>query len=94
MYKLAIDLPNSAPGAEVSINGLGVFENGREYEIDDDRAEAYRLVNQVQTSTTDKDGAMTVSTEPGPTLLEAFKSHPGIKVTTVKEKKTAEEGAK
>lgn len=42
-YKLKINQQNLAPGAEVQIGGLGVFENGKVYKISDDQARAFQV---------------------------------------------------
>ena len=72
MYKMTLNFPNLAKGAEVQIGGLGIFQNGYEYIIDDEEAEAYRVHNQVLETELDDDGNMTTTTVLGSTLLKAF----------------------
>lgn len=33
MYRLTLDMPNSAAGTKVELDGLGIFENGKSYDI-------------------------------------------------------------
>lgn len=35
MAQLVVNLPNMAKGAEVEVQGLGVFENGKSYELEE-----------------------------------------------------------
>lgn len=86
MYKLSLNFPNLAKGAEVQIDGLGVFENGYEYDITTEEADAYRVHNQVLVSELDEEGSATNSVEPGPTLLQAFKSSKGVTVRKMTDK--------
>lgn len=73
MYKITLNFPNLAKGAEVQIAGLGVFENGYEYVVSDEEAEAFRVHNQVVSTEVGKDdGSFTTTASPGPTLLQAF----------------------
>lgn len=74
MYKMTIS--GLAEGREIVIDGLGSFSNGT-YEIDARQAQQFRLRQS------------TVNPET-PTLLEAFKGHPTIKVETVAKQSKAE----
>lgn len=87
-YKLKVERPTTN-STEVQINGLGIFANGVEYDIDDEAAEAYRWANQVLTSHVDADGNETVTAEKGPTLLQAFENEDWVTVTTVQAAKKA-----
>ena len=86
MYTIEINLPNLAKGAEVAIDGLGVFENGHTYYVSAEDAEIFRLRNTTHPSGEHDpaDGFMTYETKQGPTLLQAFKGHPYITVMTEK----------
>ena len=90
MYKLKIDNPNLTPGTEVEIAGLGTFKNGKEYTIEDEAAEYYRVAHPVAVEGGEQyteDGSLvTAAYELGPTLLQAFKDDESIIVTTVKKK--------
>ena len=41
MAKLVVNLPNRPKGANVSIPGLGTFENGKEHEVDSKTKQRY-----------------------------------------------------
>lgn len=87
MYKLKMDNPALPSGTEVQIHGLGFIKNGREEIIDDDRAQAFRGMNQRQeTVSVDESGTIVQSVD-GPTLLQAFKDHPFITVEVYKPEK-------
>jgi hypothetical protein len=92
-YKLELDLPNVGKGVEVYLDGLGFFENGKDYEITDEQADAFRVAHQEVTYHTDPDNGMVTHTteEPGPTVLEYFKSHEGVTVSS--DKKVAKKAA-
>ena len=95
MYKITFDLPNLAPGAEVEVNGLGRFENGKTYVIDDALAETFRTFHQVLETEYDEvptnDGGITnvprYVPKPGPTVLQAFENTEGVTVQTYTPKK-------
>lgn len=83
MYKLTLDFPNLAKGAEVQIPGLGVFENGYKYDVDDALADSYRQHHTHVVDDFEGDGVLVGRhVEQGPTLLQAFKDHPGVLVET------------
>lgn len=86
MYSLTLDLPNLDKGAEVELDGLGVFKNGETHEISDEDAENFRMRHQTQklVKVNKKTGASTYEEVPGPTLVEAFADHPSIKVVEAK----------
>jgi hypothetical protein len=92
VYTIKFDFPNLPKGGEIDITGLYVenenkspshFENGKSYVIDDAMAENFRVSSPVVS--TDKEGRAT--SEPGPTLLEAFKDNKFVVVSTVKAQK-------
>jgi hypothetical protein len=88
VYTIKFDFPNLPKGGEIDITGLNqIFENGKEYVVDADEAELFRIANQhpvVSDKPQDlRDG---VEWEKGPTLLEAFKDNPGVTVTVTKSK--------
>lgn len=95
MYKITFDLPNLAPGAEVEVNGLGRFENGKTYEIDDEQAQTFRDRHMVFDTEYDEvptnDGGTTkvprYVPKPGPTVLQAFENTVGVTVETYSPKK-------
>ena len=84
MYALKVDFENLAEGTPVELDGLGIFENGGAYVIEDDEAEHFRNFHSVQKIKHDKKGKMTVTTELGPTVLEYFEGNPGVEVTVEK----------
>lgn len=55
-YKLTVDHPNAGEGAQLSVHGLGTFENGKSYLIDDDLAEQFRQMNGQVVSAYDEQG--------------------------------------
>lgn len=73
MYLLKLNLPNLSQDAELELDGLGVFQNGHEYEIDNDRAEAFRLRHVF----VDDNGTH----QNGPTLLSYYKDSVGVDVS-------------
>lgn len=92
MYKLKIDKPNLIPGTELEIPGLGIYKNGKEYDISDEQAEAFRYHHSRVVTETDPSGDLgtySVGTELGPTLLQAFESDDGIIVTATKQAKSS-----
>lgn len=84
MYTMKIDLPTVAKGADVEIDGLGVFENGGEYEISDEEAQDFRAHHTTQTFEHDDEGNLIVTQKQGPTVAQAFRGHKHITVTVVK----------
>ena len=96
MYKMTVDFPNLAKGAEVQIDGLGIFENGFEHTIDAELAQSYRDHHTTIVEDFDADGTIVGRhTEQGPTLLQAFQNHNGITIASskTKDKKDPEGGA-
>lgn len=84
MYTMKIDLPTVAKGADVEIDGLGVFANGSEYEISDEEARDFRAHHTTQSFEHDEDGNLIVTQKQGPTVAQAFRGHKHIDVTVVK----------
>lgn len=88
MYKMTVDFPNLAKGAEVQIDGLGIFENGYEHTISDELAQSYRAAHPKTVDEVDDDGELVErKLEQGPTLLTAFKDSLGIVVEVVQKTK-------
>jgi hypothetical protein len=94
-YKITIDLPNLSKGQGVAIIGLGEFENGKSYVIDEETQDQFRAVNATQVDEEDDKGRPTgrVLSNLGPTLKQA-KFQEGITVEAVKEEKKADESPK
>jgi hypothetical protein len=91
MYTFKIHRPGSPLGAELQIAGLGIFENGKQYTISKEDADAFRVAHQTIVATSDPaDGTLTAAAEIGPTLLQAFKNDPDVTVATVKADKPKE----
>jgi hypothetical protein len=55
-YKMKVDIPNRPKGAEIMIPGLGAFENGKSYSIEDEQAEAFRRARGKIVDKTDEEG--------------------------------------
>lgn len=85
MYKMTVDFPNLSKGAEVQIDGLGIFENGYEHPIADDLAQDYRTHHSHIVEELDEGGEVISRTvEQGPTLLQAFSGHESITIKSTK----------
>jgi len=81
MYKLTLNLPNLSQGSPVELDGLGVFENGKEYLIEKDAADSFRQRHTSAHSVyDDKERYVGDVFTIGPTLVEAFKDTVGIDV--------------
>jgi hypothetical protein len=84
MYKITLDFPNlpkSGEGSEVDIAGIGRLQNGGTYVVSAADAEAFRIAHPGPVEAVPEQGAETsFETQRGPTLLQAFKDHPHIKV--------------
>jgi len=87
MYEMTIDMDNLAKGADVEVDGLGLFKNGETVEVSDEDAENFRLRHQRVEHTFDEEGKLHVEVSPGPTLLEAFRGVDGVEVSVKKEQK-------
>jgi hypothetical protein len=55
-YKIKVDLPNRPKGAEISIPGLGAFENGKTYDVTDEQAGAFRRARGKMVDDVDGEG--------------------------------------
>lgn len=91
MYTMTIDLPNLAKGADVEIDGLGLFQNGDTVTVDKDLAETFRQRHQTVESETDQSGNTQRTIVRGPTLLQYFSKHDHIVVTTDKQDESDED---
>jgi hypothetical protein len=86
-YRMEINQPNLADGAELWIHGLGMFKNGETYDITDEQAEKYRLDNARDSGEIESDsesphfGVQHLARELGPSLLDV--DIHGITVTEV-----------
>jgi len=90
MYTIKFDFPNLPKGGEIDITGLNViFENGKEYTISKEAADAYRVHNQRPVVSASPDPQAPTEWELGPTLLEAFKDNEHVTVS-----KTSQKGEK
>lgn len=73
MYQLELDYPNMPKGQELSIPGLGTYQNGSTTVISKEEADSFRQY-QVDNGMPDR------------TLLQAFTGAEYVTVTTVSEK--------
>jgi hypothetical protein len=71
VYEITIDFPNMPKGQQVSIPGLGTYENGSTNVVSKEEAEAFKAY-QTDTGMPDQ------------TLLQAFKGQDFVKVVTSK----------
>lgn len=86
-YVLKVDLPNASKGQQVSIPGLGVFEQGSTTELTDQAVERFRDAMGHTVDVTDSHGHKVGETwERGPTPLQA-KWPAGVTVETSQQKK-------
>lgn len=85
MYKVTLNLPNLSQGAEVELDGLGIFKNGEEKLVSKDEADAFRVKHTtVHTVFDDEGNYVGERFDSGPTLTEAFKSNRWVEVEVVK----------
>ena len=70
MYTLAVNAKGLSKGTPINIDGLGLFENGKKYEISEEAEEAYRMRHSVQRVEYDDEGNMFVEVELGPSLTD------------------------
>src|SRR5262252_2650878 len=70
-FRLKFDNPHAGEGAQLAIHGLGVFENGKTYDVSDEAAEQFRRMNSTVQQEYNEEG-MATSSElvPGPPLDE------------------------
>jgi hypothetical protein len=85
VYELTVDVPSSPKGEPIQIPGLGTFENGGTYGVNEDDAQAFRTYHSVQKPVYSEEGQMILGNEVelGPTLLQASKSMFGVEVSSV-----------
>jgi hypothetical protein len=83
VYRIKIKRPGLPNGAKLQIGGLGIVENGKWFAVDDDLHASFRAAHQRQSSETDEQGNMTVKTEMGPTLIQAFEHDADVTVEKV-----------
>jgi hypothetical protein len=100
-YKVKVNDPSRPKGDKAELNdrlivvpGLGAFENGTTTEISDEQAEAYSDLSSQMVDVESDDrpvfsGAADVELRRGPSVVEAFKDHPTVKVEKVETAKPA-----
>lgn len=105
-YRVKVNDPSRPKGDKVErdeklvvVPGLGAFENGTTTEISDEQAEAYRDYHSrmVDVEADDRpvfSGAADVELRRGPSVLEAFRDHPTVKVEKVEAAKPAASSVK
>lgn len=77
-YKVTVNMPNLAKGAEVFIDGLGTFKNGESAVVSNEQANLFRNAH----GRVNDDGQY----EQGPTLGQAFGEGTGVTVERVSDK--------
>lgn len=83
VYEVTVNQPGLPKGELVQIPGLGEFENGSTFDVDEDQHNAFRTYHSGQEMAQDDDGAWYVSNvKPGPTLLQAFPEGTALEVVT------------
>ncbi len=85
-HKVTVNDPTVPKGTVIGIKGLGAFENGKSTNVSDEDEDAFRAINGVVVSTTDKKGVTSVSREPGPSLTDAVKSMHGVELSSASNK--------
>ena len=83
-YEIKMDDPALPKGAVVTVDGLGNLTNKETTVVSDEQHEAFRAHNSTQKFEHDENGNMTVTTEKGPTLIQAFKDSATISVKEAK----------
>jgi hypothetical protein len=83
VYELEVNIPEQPEGSPIQIPGLGVFENGKKYEITEDEANNYRVHNSVQVPDIDEETHVVLGGhfEQGPSLYDAAQTMYGVNVT-------------
>lgn len=84
-YEIKMDDPALPKGAVVTVDVLGNLTNKATTVVSAEQHEAFRAHNSTQKFEHDEEGNMIVTTEKGPTLVQAFKDN---KLFTVKEVKS------
>lgn len=84
-YEIKMDDPALQKGAIVTVDGLGNLTNKATTVVSAEQHEAFRTHNSKQTFDYDENGSMIISTEKGPTLVQAFKDSKTISVKEVKD---------
>jgi len=98
VYEVTLDQESLQKGSLIQIPGLGTFENGSTFEVNEDQHATYRAHHQEMVMVLDDNdnpvlddnGAYTFELQQGPTLLQASKGMNGVEVTTVLNKKQKE----
>lgn len=84
-YEIKMDDPALPNGAVVTVDGLGNLTNKATTVVSTEQHEAFRIHNSRQSFAHDKNGSMIITTEKGPTLMQAFKDSKIISVKEVKD---------
>ena len=84
-YEIKMDDPALPKGAIVTVDGLGNLTNKATTVVSTEQHEAFRTHNSKQTFDHDENGSMIITTEKGPTLVQAFKDSKTISVKEVKD---------
>jgi hypothetical protein len=82
MFKVTLDSPTLGKGESVTVTGLGELKNGETVELDNAAEETFRMAN-ASVGFDDEGQPQLVK---GPTLRQAFRKNPTVKVEFVKDK--------
>lgn len=84
-YEIKMDDPALPKGAVVTVDGLGNLTNKATTVVSTEQHEDFRTHNSRQTFAHDENGSIIITTEKGPTLMQAFKDSKVISVKEVKD---------
>lgn len=90
MYEVTVNMDSLPKGADVEVDGLGMFKNGETTEVSDEAAEYFRVKHSTTTFDYDEKGNLIQETTPGPTILQAFRGVDHIDAKRVKQQKQEE----
>jgi hypothetical protein len=99
VYEVTIDEEGTPKGQLIQIPGLGTFENGSTFDVDEDQHAQFRAYHTTTTPVEDEEGNLVIEdgtyvyeTELGPTLLQASKGMNGVEVVTYATAQNRKEG--
>lgn len=87
MYEVTVNMESLPKGADVEIDGLGIFKNGETADVTDEAAEQFRIKHTSVAYEYDDKGNMSQEVTQGPTVLQAFKDSETVSVVVKKDNK-------